>query len=140
MSISAIAIRIVLKTGARPATTWRSSMKQYQLTVCYPAGSTQPSPEALEIIMCDVTAVHQEMAAAGAWIFGGGLHPASTATVVKIRNGEVLVTDGPFTEGKEHIGGISIIRVPDLDAALGWAQKLSKAIGVPIEVWPFQGE
>ena len=115
-------------------------MKQYLLSVCYPPGSTQPPADVLEKIMKEVGVVHQEMAAAGAWIFGGGLHPASTATVVQYRNGEVLTTDGPFAEGKEHLGGISIIRAPDLDAALAWGGKLSKAIGVPIEVWPFQGE
>ncbi len=115
-------------------------MKQYLLSVCYPPGSTQPSPEALEKIMKDVQAVHQEIAAAGAWVFGGGLHPANTATVVQYRNGEVLTTDGPFAEGKEHLGGISIIRAPDLDAALKWAAKLAKAITVPIEVRPFQDE
>jgi hypothetical protein len=116
-------------------------MKQYLLTVCYPPDGTPPAPAALEKIMADVNAVNQEMLAAGAWIFAGGLHPANTATTVQFRNQELLMTDGPFAEGKEHIGGLSIVRAPDLDAALGWARKLATAIpGVAIEVRPFQDQ
>jgi hypothetical protein len=113
-------------------------MKHYLLSVCYPPASTQPAPEALKKIMRDVKAVNDEMVAAGVWVFGGGLHPVSTATVVQIRNGDVLTTDGPFAEGKEHIGGLSIIRAPDLDAALAWARKMARATTVAIEVQPFQ--
>jgi hypothetical protein len=113
-------------------------MKQYLLTVCYPPGSTPPAPETLQKIMRDVHALNQEMKAAGAWVFAGGLHPASTATVVRPQEGDLIVSDGPFTEGKEHIGGISIVKAPDLDAALEWAGKLARATTVPIEVWPFQ--
>ena len=113
-------------------------MKHYMLSICYPPGSTQPPPDALKKIMQNVAEVKAEMAAAGVWVFGGGLTPTSTATVVRIRDGEVLTTDGPFAEGKEHIGGLSIIKVADLDAALVWAQKLTRAIGVPIEIHPFQ--
>jgi hypothetical protein len=113
-------------------------MKHYLLNVCYPPGSTQPPPEALKKIMRDVNAVRDEMVSAGVWVFSGGLHPASTATVVQFRNGQVLTTDGPFAEGKEHIGGLSIIRVPDLDAALEWARKMARATTVAIEVQPFQ--
>jgi hypothetical protein len=116
-------------------------MKQYLLTVCYPPDGTPPAPEALKKILADVNAVNQEMLAAGAWIFAGGLHPANTATTVQFRNQEALVTDGPFAEGKEYIGGLSIVRAPDLDAALGWARKLARAIpGVAIEVRPFQDQ
>ena len=61
--------------------------------------------------------------AAGAWVFTGGLHPPSTATVLRPTDGDVLITDGPFTEGKEHIGGFWIIEAPDLDAALEWGRK-----------------
>ena len=113
-------------------------MKHYLLSVCYPPGSTQPPPEKLRKIGQDVTAVHEEMVKAGAWVFGGALHPVSTATVVQDRNGEAITTDGPFAEGKEHIGGLSIIRAPDLDAALAWARKVSRATTTPIEVQPFQ--
>ena len=82
------------------------------------------------------------MKAAGAWVFAGGLHPPSTATVVRVTDGDVLTTDGPFTEGKEHIGGFSIIKAADLDAALEWGRKLAAAhdgrTSLPIEVRPFQ--
>jgi hypothetical protein len=73
-------------------------------------------------------------------VFAGGLHPPSTATVVRSRDGQVLMTDGPYAEGKEHIGGFTIVRAPDLDAALAWAAKLTQATTLPIEVRPFQGE
>jgi hypothetical protein len=112
-------------------------MKQYLLSVCYPAGATQPAPDALQRIIGDVNAVRKEMQAAGAWIFSGGLHSASTATVVREQAGNVVTTDGPFIESKEQIGGITILEAPDLDAALAWARKLARAIGVPIEVRPF---
>lgn len=115
-------------------------MKNYLLSVCYPEGGVPPAPDALEKIMHDVSAVNREMQAAGAWVFSGGLHPASTATVVQLRGDNVLMTDGPFAEGKEYLGGISVIRAPDLDAALSWARKLARAIpGVGIEVRPFEG-
>ena len=114
-------------------------MKQYLLSIYQPDGGPPP-PEALEQVMRDVDALNQELKAAGAWVFAGGLHPPSTATVVRLRDGDVLTTDGPFAEGKEHIGGFSIIKAPDLDAALEWAGKLSRATTLPIEVRPFQGE
>jgi hypothetical protein len=115
-------------------------MKQYLLTIIYPAGALQPEPEKLRVIMENVTAYHDELRAAGAWVFGGGLYPASTATVVSPQDGDVLVTDGPYAESKEQIGGISIIKAPDLDAALGWARKAALATTVPVEVRPFQTE
>src|SRR6266567_6980898 len=74
----------------------------------------------------------------GAWVFAGGLHPSSTATVLRVENGEVLTTDGPFAEGKEHIGGFWVIKTPDLDAALEWGRKATRACTVPVEVRPFQ--
>ncbi len=112
-------------------------MKQYLLSVCYPAGGKPPSPEALQAITRDVRALQAEMQAAGVWVFSGGLHPANTATVLRQRDGDIVTTDGPFIESKEQIGGISIVRAADLDAALGWGRKLARAIGVPIEVRPF---
>jgi len=112
-------------------------MKQYMLSVCYPAGGTQPPPDALQKIMRNVSAVHEEMQAAGVWVFGGGLTPPSSATVLRHQGGEVITTDGPFIESKEQIGGISILKAPDLDAALAWGRKLALAIGTPIEVRPF---
>ena len=112
-------------------------MKQYLLSVCYPAGSNQPLPAELRRITQDVGALQKEMQSAGIWVFGGGLHPPDTATVVRQEGGRVVMTDGPFIESKEQIGGITILKAPDLDAALAWGGKMAKAIGVPIEVRPF---
>ena len=112
-------------------------MKQYLLSVGYPAGSSQPPPAALDKIMSDVAALQREMQSAGVWVFGGGLHAANSATVLRHQNGDIVLTDGPFIESKEQIGGITIVRVPDLDAALLWARKLARATTTPIEVRPF---
>jgi len=112
-------------------------MKQYLLSVCYPAGSTQPPPEALKQIMRDVDALHDEMRAAGAWVFGGGLCPPDTATVLRHQGSEIVTTDGPFIESKEQVGGLSVIKAADLDAAIAWARKLARATTTPIEVRPF---
>jgi hypothetical protein len=81
---------------------------------------------------------NDELQKAEIWVFAGGLQPASSATVVREEAGEVVVTDGPFSESKEHIGGFWIIEVDDLDAALAWAAKATKACGAPVEVRPFQ--
>ena len=112
-------------------------MKQYLLSVYHPEGDL-PAPAVMEQITRDVTALNAELRAAGAWVFAGGLHPSSTATVVRADGDELLITDGPFVEGKEHIGGILVIRAPDLDAALEWGRKAAHACTVPIEVRPFQ--
>jgi hypothetical protein len=112
-------------------------MKQYLLSVCYPAGSTQPAPEVLNKIASDVVALQKEMQTAGVWVFSGGLHASSSSTVLRQKGGEIVMTDGPFIESKEQIGGITIVKVPDLDAALLWARKLARAITTPIEVRPF---
>jgi hypothetical protein len=114
-------------------------MKHYLLSVYQPAGGT-PDPEVLEAVMRDLDALNAEMKAAGAWVFAGGLHDPSTATVLRPSGDDVLTTDGPFAEGKEHIGGFTIVRAPDLDAALAWGRKLARATTLPIEVRPFQGE
>jgi hypothetical protein len=73
-------------------------------------------------------------------VFGGGLHPASSATVVRVQDGDVLTTDGPFVETKEYIGGFWIIEAADLDAALAWAARGTAACMGPVEVRPFQDE
>jgi hypothetical protein len=114
-------------------------MKQYLLSVYQPDGDPPP-PEVLERVLRDVDAWDQELKAAGAWVFTGGLHPPSTATVVRLRDGEVLVTDGPYAEGKEHVGGFTVIRAPDLDAALEWARKAARATTLPVEVRPLRDE
>jgi hypothetical protein len=81
--------------------------------------------------------LEEEMRSAGAWLFSGRLHDADTATVVRMSDGQVMTTDGPFVESKEHLGGFYIIEAEDLDAALAWASKVTGAIRVPIEVRPF---
>jgi hypothetical protein len=86
--------------------------------------------------MREVDALNLELKAAGAWVFVGGLYPPSTATVVRLQDGDVLTTDGPFAEGKEHIGGFVVVRAPDLDSAVEWGVKLSRATTLPIEVRP----
>ena len=112
-------------------------MKQYLLSVCYPAGGSPPSPAALNRIMSDVITLQKEMQSAGVWVFSGGLHASDTATVLRHQHGDIVLTDGPFIESKEQIGGITIVRVPDLDVALSWARKLGRATTTPIEVRPF---
>lgn len=112
-------------------------MKQYLLSIYQPEGDPPPS-EVLDPIMHDVEAVNAELRATGAWVFAGGLHPPSTATVVQLKDNGVLTTDGPYIEGKEHIGGFTVIQAPDLDAALEWGRKLAQAITLPIEVRPLQ--
>ena len=114
-------------------------MKHYLLSIYQPEGDPPP-PEVLEPIMRDLDDLNQELKMAGAWVFAGGLHPPSTATVVRLKDGDVLTTDGPFAEGKEHVGGFTIIRAPDLDAALEWGRKLTRATTLPVEVRPFQSE
>ena len=103
-------------------------MKQYLLSMYQPDGDPPP-PEVLGPIMRNLDLLREEMKAAGVWVFSGGLHPPSTATVLRVQDTAVLMTDG-FT----------IINAPDLDAALDWGSKLARAIGLlPIEVRPFQG-
>jgi hypothetical protein len=114
-------------------------MKQYLLSV-YHREDSIPEPEVAAKIMADVDALNTELQQAGAWVFAGGLHPSSTATVVRVEGDDILITDGPFAEGKEHIGGFWVIRAPDLDSALEWGRKATRACAVPIEVRPLQEE
>ncbi len=115
-------------------------MTQYLLAVHMVEGAEMPSDEVMHQMYADVEAVNQQMRAAGAWVFGGGLHPADVATVVKVENGDVLTTDGPFSESKEQIGGFWVIKADNLDAALAWAAKATVACQTPVEVRPFQNE
>ena len=118
-----------------------NQMKQYLLSVYHPeVAEDAPPPETIDQIMRDVDALNDELRASGVWVFAGGLHPSSTATVVRLDGDEVLTTDGPFVEGKEHIGGFWVIKARDLDEALGWGRKATRACLVPIEVRPFQDE
>ena len=112
-------------------------MKQYLLSVYQPDGPPPPT-ESLQRIMRDVYALRDEMKSANVWVFSGGLHPSSSATVLRPKDGDILTIDGPFTEAKEQIGGFTIIKASDLDAALGWGRKLARATTLPIEVRPFR--
>ena len=113
-------------------------MRQYLLSIWQPDGETPPR-EVLEAVMRDVNALVAETKKAGVWVFNGGLYPPATATVVRYTDGDMLITDGPYAEAKEHIGGFLIIRAPDLDAALEWARKTARAIpSLSIEVRPFR--
>ncbi|GAA4051119.1 YciI family protein [Arthrobacter methylotrophus] len=113
-------------------------MSRYLLSIYQPDGPI-PEPELLNKIMADLDVLNQEMRDAGAWVFTGGLHPASTSTVVRMKDGEALIMDGPFAEAKEHVGGLWIIEAPDLDGALEWGRKAAQATTLPIEVRPFAG-
>lgn len=114
-------------------------MKQYLLSIYQPDGEL-PATEALEKITGEVQAVEDEIRAAGAWVFSGGLHAASTATVLNPRSETMPMTDGPYAEGKEHIGGVVIIKADSLDEAVVWGGKVARATTLPVEVRPFQGE
>ncbi len=115
-------------------------MKQYMLSVHMVEGEEMPSPETIQQMYADVDAFNAKRQAEGAMRFAGGLHPADTATVVRMQDGEVLVTDGPFAETKEQLGGFWVLRAPDLDVALAYAAEASKACQGPVEVRPFEDE
>ena len=112
-------------------------MKQYLLSIYHP---DEPIPDAAVMaqITHDVLALNEELRAAGAWVFAAGLYPSTTATVLQARRDDVLVTDGPFAEGKEHIGGFWVIKAADLDAALEWGRKAPRACTAPVEVRPIR--
>ena len=114
------------------------SMRQYLLSVRMIEGAPPRPPEEMQEAYQQVDRLNAELQSAGAWVFAGGLLPASSATGVRADGDEVLVTDGPFTESKEHIGGFWVIEVDDLDAALAWAAKATRACGDAVEVRPFQ--
>jgi hypothetical protein len=113
-------------------------MNRYLLSVYQPDGPAPP-PEVLNQVMQDVGAWERELKAAGAWVFTAGLQPAQGAAVVRFRDGDVLTTDGPYAEGKEHIGGFTIISAPDLGSALEWGRKLTRATTLPTEVRQLNG-
>ena len=115
-------------------------MTKYLLSVHSVEGEARDpmTEEEMQQLMERVGALEQEMKSTGAWLFGGALHEADTATVVRVSDGEVLTTDGPFAEAKEHLGGFYIIEANDLDAALAWASKTTAAVSKPIEVRPFR--
>ena len=115
-------------------------MTQYMLSVCMIEGSEVPAPEVIEKMYKQVDDFNKKLQDQGSWVFAGGLHPANTATVVRVQNGEVLTSDGPFAESKEQLGGFWVVNAPDLDAALALAAEGSAACGAPVEVRPFQDQ
>jgi hypothetical protein len=114
-------------------------MSQYLLSMHTVEGEGHgpTTPEEMKAFMERINALEAEMRASGAFVFTGGLHGPDAATVVRRSEGELVMTDGPFVESKEHIGGFYVIDADDLDAALGWAGKVVDAINAPIEVRPF---
>ncbi len=115
-------------------------MTQYLLSVWHVGDYPTPPPDQLEKMMADVGAFNAELQQAGMYVFAGGLQPRSSATVLRVAEGGVTMTDGPFAESKEQMGGFWIIEAPDLDVALEWATKGATACQEVVEVRPFQGE
>jgi hypothetical protein len=116
-------------------------MNQYLLSTYAVEGEVQgapQTPEEMQTFMERVMALEAEMEASGTFVFGGALHGPDAATVVRQSEGDLVTTDGPFVESKEHIGGFYIINADDLDAALAWARKVADATNHSIEVWPFR--
>ena len=116
-------------------------MSQYLLSTFMVEGEVPggpSSPEEMQAFMGRIIALEEEMETSGTFVFGGALHGPDASTVVKHAEGDVIMTDGPFAEAKEHIAGFYIINADDLDAALAWADKVAEATNHPIEVRPFR--
>jgi hypothetical protein len=113
-------------------------MTQYLLSVHTVEGEPTPSEDEMQQAYKRVDAFNADLQASGSWVFAGGLHPATTATVVRTAGGKVVTTDGPFAETKEQLGGFWVVEASDLDAALELAARGSEACGGPVEVRPFQ--
>ncbi len=114
-------------------------MTRYMLSVHSVAGEAREpmSAEEMQHSWQQIGILEAEMKSTGAWVSSGRLHEPETATVVRVANGEILTTDGPFAEAKEHLGGFYVVNADDLDAALALAAKATRVIGSPIEVRPF---
>jgi hypothetical protein len=115
-------------------------MARYMLSVHRRPDAPPPSPEQMQEEFQQVDQFNAEVKAAGVWVFGGGLLAPEIATVVNAKGGDIVITDGPFSETKEQLGGFWVISVPDLDAALEWAAKGSAACMDPVEVRPFDDD
>jgi hypothetical protein len=116
-------------------------MTQYLLSVHMVEGvDAYPNEEEMQQSYKDTGVLNEIMQKEGVWVFAGGLHPADTATVVRAEGDEIITTDGPFSEAKEHIGGFWVIQCNNLDEALDWAAKATKACRGAVEVRPFQGD
>jgi len=107
---------------------------QYLLSI-YQPDDGMPGADVMARIAADLHRFNEELGESGSWVFTGGLHGPGSATVVQA---DGMITDGPYVEGKEHIGGIWVIMAPDLDAALAWGRKAAAATTLPIEVRPFR--
>jgi hypothetical protein len=112
-------------------------MALYLLAMHQPVGQA-PDPEFLKQVMADLDVVRRELQDAGSWVFAGGLHDPDASTVLRPKGDDVLITDGPYAEGTEHLGGFTVIDVADLDAALEWGRRTAVASTLPIEVRPFR--
>jgi hypothetical protein len=119
------------------ATEEEYAMTQYLIGMYQPDGVVPPR-EVLAPVMAGLGVLREQLQEAGAWVFAGGLHDAGTATVLRASDGDVLMTDGPYIEGKEHLGGFTVVEAPDLDAALAWGRRYAEVTGLPIEVRPFR--
>jgi hypothetical protein len=128
-----------VRAGKCPPNARRYAMTKYLLSTHTVEDQTREprTEEEMHELGRRVGTIEREMKASGAWGFSGRLHEPDTATVVRVSDGDVLTTDGPFAESKEHLAGFYIIEAEDLDAALGWASKVTAAINAPIEVRPF---
>lgn len=115
-------------------------MSQYLLSVYMVEGEEDPTPEVMESMYAQVDAFNTELQESGAWVFAGGLHPADTASVVDATKDTPTVTDGPFAEAKEQIGGFWVIEANDLDVAIELAKRASAACLGAVEVRPFQDD
>ena len=111
-------------------------MAQYLLKMIQPVGEI-PDESVLGPVMQRLGVIQQELAAQGSWVFGGGLHQPEAASMVRPGDSGPLVTDGPFAEGAEFVGGVTIIDVADLDEALRWASRYVEVTGLATEVTPF---
>jgi hypothetical protein len=124
--------------------TRENTMTQYLLSVWHDRDATPediyPTEEEMQEAYAATGAFNEELKASGSWVFAGGLHPPTTATVVDGTGTDVVTTDGPFSESKEQIGGFWVVEAPDLDAALDLAARGSKACRGKVEVRPFQSE
>ena len=115
-------------------------MTQYLMSVWSTDGDVTPSDDEIQKMYADVEAFNDTLRESGSWVFAGGLHPSTTATVVDGTGTDVVMTDGPFSEAKEQLGGFWVVEVADLDAALELAARGSKACQGRVEVRPFQNE
>ena len=115
-------------------------MSQYLLSVHHVEGEEMPSLEEAQPMFDAVDRFNEKLRAAGAWVFAGGLNPVESARTVDNTGAEPIITDGPFAESKEWLGGFWVIEAADFDAALVWATEGSKACAAKVEVRPFQDE